>query len=48
MGEGTCAIYCSVEILPGENELESLAFGVLRVLRGENRPTSITSEGHKS
>ncbi|MDY0092080.1 MAG: butyrate kinase [Candidatus Vecturithrix sp.] len=26
-----------VEILPGENELESLAFGVLRVLRGEEQ-----------
>ncbi len=26
-----------VEILPGENELESLALGVLRVLRGEEQ-----------
>ena len=25
-----------VEILPGENELEALAFGGLRVLRGED------------
>ncbi|MBP2651653.1 MAG: butyrate kinase [Firmicutes bacterium] len=24
-----------VEIMPGENEMESLAFGTLRVLRGE-------------
>ena len=28
-----------VEILPGENELESLAFGALRVLKGEEKAT---------
>ncbi|SDF10823.1 butyrate kinase [Desulfovibrio legallii] len=27
-----------VAVLPGENELEALAFGVLRVLRGEEQP----------
>ena len=29
----------SVEILPGENELEALAFGALRVLKGEEEAT---------
>lgn len=27
-----------VEVIPGENEMEALAFGVLRVLRGEEKP----------
>lgn len=26
-----------VEIMPGENEMESLAYGILRVLRGEEK-----------
>jgi len=26
-----------VEIMPGENEMEALAFGALRVLRGEEK-----------
>lgn len=27
-----------VDVLPGENELEALAYGILRVLRGEEKP----------
>ena len=33
-----------VEILAGENEMESLAFGVLRVLRGEEKAREYTEE----
>ena len=32
------AFLAPVDVLPGENELEALAFGVLRVLRGEETP----------
>lgn len=31
-----------VEIMPGENEMESLAYGILRVLRGEEEPREYT------
>jgi len=26
---------CKIEVLPGENEMEALAFGCLRILKGE-------------
>lgn len=38
---------CHVEIMPGENEMEALAYGALRVLRGEEIAREYTEPAHE-